>query len=553
MTFARLLPSALLCLCACMCAAQDKKYDLSAAIDLPQSGVNKVLYMKNGNTMLFHFEPAKKINVIVFDSTHKQIANVKEHYDELDILSLEHVVFKGLFEINNEAVLFFDQDKNSKHGLVRLRYNSRTGTLVEEKLVAESQSEDKRMQFYVMKDKDSDHYSILFCTDKRHPVKECDLYVVFFNEQHKAVKEVQLLVDRKKFDYLNVVGAETQPNGTLITLALAKTVINGLATNMQADNDMSAVYDHFMQYFYIPKNDTTARSGIISLSKGVFAQYACYTHNSFANALNLLLYSYKPIDSKFGLHEVWGGMSRSLFFKFDEADLSTGLNDIKNKLANDQYKQNTDTGKFYIGTPLHMFTNDNGLTTLVSQSFTRNGEPETQARYNHEDFYGNICVTQLDDNGNELWGTVLPCSQYYKSYEHYVDVNAIATRWQSQLVFGDMPPQVYNRQFTGINTYHTGNNCYIVYNDYNKNFNNTLKAPGDTVYTFGSTNACYYKVDKKNEVTKHYVFGSAADKDHKCSFIEGADFNERTGVYASLIQYKKGEKISLRMAWSHLE
>ena len=552
MRFIKLYVSLLACIVISNCYARENKYDLSAPTDLSETGVNKVLCMKNGNTMLFHFEPARKINVIVFDSLHKEIANTKEPCKVLDILTLEHVVFKGIYDINGEAVMFFDQDHNGKHELVRLRYNAKNGMLIEEKLIAESQSEDKRMQFFVMKNKDNDNYSILFCTDKRHP-KECDIFIVFFDAHHKSIREIQLPVDRKKFDYLRVIDAESQPNGTLISLALAKTTVNGLTTDMEPDTHMSAVYDHFMQYFYIPKDSSSAKTGIVSLSTGVFAQYAAYTYNHFASALNLLVYSYKPIDTRFGTHEVTGGMSRDLFFRFNEDDFSIGLNDIKNTMANDFYKQNAGVDKNFIGVPLTMFTNENGLTTLISETHTTYGVAETRVRYNYEDYFGTIAVTQVDDNGNELWGAVLPLSQYYKSYQHYLDVNAIAKRWQNQPLFEDMPSQVYNRQFIGINAYCREKNYYIVYNDYNKNFGNSLKNPGDTVYSFNTTNTCYYKMNRKKEITKHHLFGEPITDEYKCSFIEGADFDESRGIYASLVQYKKGDEISLRMAWSHLD
>ena len=541
-----------LCFCFSNGYAQEKKYDISAPTNLPQTGVNKVLCMKNGNTMLFHFEPAKKINVIVFDSLHKEIANSKEGCHILDILTLEHVMFKGLFDINNEAVLFFDQDHNGRHSLVRLRYNASSGALIEEKLVAESKNENNRMKFYVMKNKEEDNYSILFCTDK-YLTKDCDIFLAFFNNQHTSIKEIQLQVDRKKFDYLDVIGAEWQPNGTFITLSLAKTQVYGQATLYNPDNPMSSVYDHYLQYFYIPKGSATPRTRILSLSTEVTPRYTFYTHNPFANALNLLVFNYKPIDTTFGLHKVSGAKRSSLFYKFDEFDLSAGLNNIKDAMANDFYRQNTDPNKLFIGEPLTMFTDDNGLTTIVSQSFTRYGEQESWSRYNYEDYYGNICITQVDDNGNELWGTMLPLSQYYKSYEHYFPVLGIPQRWQSQVLFGDMPPQVYNRQFMGINLYRVGKSSYMIYNDYDKNFNNTLKNPGDTVYSFNTTDACYYKLNNKREVTKGYVFGDDNTKDHKCSFIEGAGFDEKRGIYASLIQYKKGDEISLRVAWSKLD
>ncbi len=109
--------------------------------------------------------------------------------------------------------------------------------------------------------------------------------------------------------------------------------------------------------------------------------------------------------------------------------------------------------------------------------------------------------------------------------------------------------RVYNRQFLSANIYFANSNCYIVYNDYNKNFTNNLRNPGDTVYAFANTNACYYKVDKKREVTKTYLFGEPARNEFKSSFIEGADFDELRGTYATLVQRKRGNNISLYMAW----
>jgi hypothetical protein len=233
--------------------------------------------------------------------------------------------------------------------------------------------------------------------------------------------------------------------------------------------------------------------------------------------------------------------------------MSVGLNKIKNSIANDYLRQHTDTSKFFDGIPIKMFTNENGLSTLISQSDNEVGEEETRITYDYQDYFGNIGITQFDDNGNEIWGTVLPCAQYCRSHGHYYSIKELAKRWQEQVVFGDVPPQVYNRQFVSVNAYAQDKNFYIVYNDYDKNFNNSISKPGDTVYNFEATNACYYKINSKKEISKHYLFGEPAKKEYKCSFIEGADFDEQRGNYASLIQYSKYGKITLCMAWSHLE
>src|SRR5256885_242864 len=139
-----------LCTILFYCSAQEKKYSISATIDINQAGWNKVLAMKNGNTMLFHFEIDKPLVVIVYDSSHKGIATQKHLCRILDGYLLKEAVFKGMFEINGEAVLFVDQEHLSRHNLIRLRFSGEDGKLIEEKLAGESASMTKRTLYSVI-------------------------------------------------------------------------------------------------------------------------------------------------------------------------------------------------------------------------------------------------------------------------------------------------------------------------------------------------------------------------------------------------------------------
>lgn len=559
----RLLLALLLYAVSCICHAQEKLYELSPPLNIKETGCNKVLCMKNGKTLLFHFERMKQILVKVFDGSHKEIVSRQDKYKAVDISLLEYATFKGLYEIGGEAVLFLDQDLMGKHCLLMLRYNADNGSLIEERLVGESKSENRRIKYYVMKHREEVGYEILFVMDKRHP-KQNDMFIVYFNERHEAIKEKQLEIDRKKYDYLEIVGAESQPNGVLITIGLDKPIIYGRATNMDfrlfgvSDHDSAIVeggpvYDHFVAFYYLPKDSADIKKGFMNVTESVFPFYSLYTYNPFAGAMNLLLYSQKPYKYLFGLNEQTGILSRNLFFKIDPNDMTAQVTLLKNKIANDTYRQQTDTGRSFEGMPMKLFTNENGLSTLVSQAYVRYGEPETHARYDYQDYLGNICVTQFDDNGNEIWGTVLPLAQYYNSNQKYLNEKELCMRWQDQQLFGDWPAEVYNRQFLSFNTYSNGKDMFIIYNDYNKNFKNSLAKPGDTVYSFSTTNACFYKIDKQRNVGKHYLYGEPAVKEYKSSLIEGADYDEERGVYVSLVQCRKHNKTTLRMAWRRLE
>jgi len=480
----------LLLLAACG-YAQQNDFDMSNPIEFKETGWNKVLCMKNGNTMLFHFSPEKPILVKVFDSTHKRVANQEHLCRIMDINVLRTSVFKGLFEINNEAVLFIEQEHLGKQCLVRLCFNSNNGKLVDEKLVYTSRSLSKRTRFYVIKNKEQDdNYAILFCTDEPQ-FYACDIHVVYYNKIHESIKERPIEVDRKKYDYVSVVGAESKSRGILISLNLMKMETNATVSR---ESPQRAIYDHQLATYYIPEDSNKVNRQIVDLSTDVFPYYSDYTYNPFAQALNLLMFSYKELYYRFGIDVRRGTLTGDLFFKIAEDNSDITFNWIKNDSVTSALQRKTDTTKIFYGVPLGMFTNENGLTTLVTQGYERYDEPETAARYNFDSYYGNIGITQLDDDGNELWGTMLPLSEYYKSYRHYYHPKEIAKKNQTHIMFDDLPEQIADRQFVSLNTYTYQKNLYIIFNDDNRNFNKTTSdAMGDTIFSFENTNACYYK------------------------------------------------------------
>ena len=190
---------------------------------------------------------------------------------------------------------------------------------------------------------------------------------------------------------------------------------------------------------------------------------------------------------------------------------------------------------------------------MVSESFARYANTETAARPNlFETWLGDIAITRVDDDGKELSGLVIPRAQYYKSYRHYYYARNLSARWHDEMLIEDLPELVYNRQFLSLNTYAKGKDCFIIFNDENRNFNLPPGKSVDSVYSFENTNTVYYTLNSKKEIIRNYVFGTPQKGEYKCSFIEGADYDDKTGEYAALIQYKKGEKITLRMAWAHL-
>jgi len=497
-----------LCFCFSIGHAQQKNVDITAPISIPQTGINKVLCLKNGNTMLFHFDIGKDIMVKVFDSTHREVAHQNVACRIADINDrYPAILFKGLFELNNEAVLFIGEEHNNKHALVRLRFSGDDGSLKEESLAGESVSMNKPSRFYVIQNSSENGYAILSSNDDRL-FQNYKTYVTFYNNKHEKIKEVPLDVEEKKYDFVDIVSAASQPNGILISLCFGKLMENGTSHgNLSAP----AIYDHHLAMYYIPKGSSTALAAGAHLTTDTYPFYANYTYNPFAKTMNLLLLSYMDITYQYGLEWLPGSVMKHILLKIDEASMGVTYKWMSYTAVNDSLKKKTDSSAVFEGIPINMYTNDNGLTTVMSESVSRYTEPETRVRTNHYTYLRNIGITQFDDDGNEMWGAV------------------------------------------STNSYSYNKNFYVIFNDNDKNFNNSIERPGDTVYGFNTTNACYYKMDRRKEITKHYLYGTPGAGEYKTSFIEGADFDEQRGIYASLIQYKKNDDISLRMAWSKLE
>ena len=257
---------------------------------------------------------------------------------------METAVFKGLFEINGEAVLFFEQENSGRRKLVRLRFGSDSGNLLEEMVMGESKGQTKKTDFFVMKNNKDDNYAILYSMESA-PFKQCELHVTYYNNKHEAYRTVPLDVDRKKYDYLYVAGAQYQPNGVCVLLNLTTLVTNQTASSVSPEK---ALYDHDIAIYYIPEESGKVRKTVVNVSTYVYPNYTKYTFNPFANTLNLLLYSYRTIRYKFDMNIQRGAIDENLFFISDLNSGGIKLNYVNNDSATAILRQKKDTTKVFL-------------------------------------------------------------------------------------------------------------------------------------------------------------------------------------------------------------
>jgi hypothetical protein len=501
--------------------------------------------------MLLHLEPSQPLGVKVFDTAHKLIAAREHPCNEFNVNMLKTSYFKGLFEIDGDAVLFIQQEHLNKERLIRVRIDGTNGKLVDEEIMGQSRSLARPTQFYVMPDKANNEYAILFSSDVPQ-FKECDVHINYYDSKHTLKKTVTLDVDRKKYDYMSVLNADILPNGACVTLAFSEIIINGTTSSIGRD-PKSTSYNHYAAIYYVPRNEDSAYRRSIDLTPDFYPYYSIYSYNSFDKAIDLLLLSYKDVILRNGLELLPAAETGVLFLRLNQS-LEISHNWLNNKMASDLLKAKRGPNNSYVGLPTKVFPSSTGLSTVMFESHDRYRTVETNARNNvHETYFGNMCLTQCTDQGEETWTTVLPKEQYYMSYQHYYPATDIGKRWQDQVLFADLPAQVYNRQFISCNAYKSAGNFYVIYNDLKENFDKALNIKTDTVFTHDKSNAVCYKIGHNKETVKYNLFGDAPEPEYKASFIEGADFDEQRGVYATLVQLTRRDYKALRMAWCKLD
>ncbi len=527
--------------------AQSSYY--TSDIDIPREGWNKVLCMQNGGTVLLHFENDKAITVVTYDSSRNRLAEQKHLCRHLDVYILKLATFKGLYEVGGEAVLFMEQERMSRTRLIRLRFNAATAALIDETILTDEKSMNQRTINQVIKGKDDEGYAILHSVDVSQ-FRRCDIHVVYYNSAHVMTKDVPLAPDRKEHDYLDVLGAQSQPNGIVVPVLLSKMASNA---TLHSDwiGDKAPVYEHIVDVYYLPKEGGPVRHTLIDFSTDLVPYLSTYTFNPFAGKLNVHALSYIGYRYKFGTSLQWGDIMNNVFLAIDTGSMKTAFAIIKHKMATAAWRK-ADSTRSYGGIPLMTMTNDNGLTTMVSCAFSRE-YTATNTRNYHNNYLQHITVTQLDDDGNELYGVMLPLSQCVRTIDGTFSPDMFCKRQTELPMQRNHPEQAYQRQFTAFNAYMRKRELYIVFNDVKENFENNTGGQGDTVHDFSATEAFYYKMDRKRVISKHYLFDAPENDAYRSCFIESADFDEQRGVYASLVQYRKGKDITLHMAWKKLD
>lgn len=534
---------ALVTLIASPCFSQS--YELSDPIDLPNSGYYKVLQMSNGNTMLFHMEARKAIRVRVFDTNRKLIAQDKFSGGTVDPGNLESSDLHGIYEINNEGVIFISQSINNLNILFALRFSANTGKLIKEEELIRSETYKKKNTYSLVRHEKGKGYAVFCMKDLEANFKE-EIFLETFDETHKSKLHLPVSADLSEYDYVSHLSTTNDKHGRTIVTLKCKKIIH-------YPDEM----EHYLMVCYLPADQSDFTYSVSKLPIEVSPYYSMFTYNEFSKMLHVYLVNAMVGTIKNGLQEYQKIFYNNYLLRYNEYNLADMRNSaLYHTKANKLVKEIIDTTAYIDPVPIKAYTNRFGKTTLISE------ENEQKIVLNNQttgySLIGSIVVTQINDKGNEIWSTIIPKRQILKNGLTSYKINQRGKHKQPFRYYDPTSDWLY--QMASYSCMMTKRrNCYIIYNDCKSNFDKTFGDNIDTVTTYTDktnlvkTDAVVYKITGKRDVSKRYLLEGTPEDISSAAMVEGADFSEDTNTYATVLLQTLHDKGMLRLGWFKLE
>jgi len=516
--------------------AQAFKVTYSDPIDIPATGYNKVLQLRNGNTLLFHLEPYKGIVVKVFDPSHKEIASQKHTCEIIDINTLNQADFKGLFDIGGEAVLFIQQPYLSRMSLMRLRIDATTGKLLKEEIVERAPTFKNETIFYVQQFPQKDRYAILHYKNQAFMPDE-KIKISIWNDKNEKLREVAIDKPFPELSAMRYNGFNVEKSAVYASFSLYIQIANG----------------QFKQYLYTAKlneNDSICSLQNTEVDDRIPSYFSVFTPNEFAETENMMAMNMYASEEKVGEHKETAYFPVPYFFSFAKTDFSVASTSV---IDEDKIREKTigmrDTMTPSAWIPLGMHTSKTGASSVFYEMQHDYFKHEKGKDF-HETYLGHLAVNVLNDNGASIFTAVIPKKQLLYSLYTAED---LSRRQNSRHLFREPAAEDHNSQFGSFEVLPVKGNYHILFNDLAENFDKKITDSLKAVTNFDYSNAVCYTINRKRELTKSYLFGQPAAGEARACQLESANYNESVSSYAVVMQEYKNNKTSIKIAWCQPE
>ncbi len=521
--------------------AQPTHIEKSEAFDEPGDGWNKVLMLKNGNTFFFHFSKKNGIEINVFDKSRK-VTSTKEITSDLwETKKMRNTLIAGLYEINNEPVLFMVQMEGRLPTMYRLRFNGYTGDVVKEEVVGTLPKVkiisfgDEVNTVYIEKDKESDCYAAIFFNntvgDKDERIK-----VMHFDGSHKVISEAFYDCPNDDFRFLKFIGAVVDGNKRVYLSTYGAKTLRGKEGNV------------FISC--LKAGEKTFVTKPLKFSDDFKDTRSLMEYNRTNNTIQLMTLSFTKGKVSFMGNEAMGQyMSIMSYIDPENLELKS-VKPLQGSKVNEYVRSNVNAKRDYRGLPQQMVINKDGSTTLLSEEQT---QAITVDQYGNvvqaQTFLGAIGINELNADGTEKSGyAMLKMQDAAGLFDPLYIASRQKGRWAYIQGFAD------HNSYMSYDYVNTDKGRYIIFNDNPKNFDKDEDQKArKMVININKLNTICYSMNG-DKVNKFYLFGNPEDKDQSNScHIEASDIDQTTGTYATIMIERNGRDRQAKMVWVKFE
>jgi hypothetical protein len=199
------------------------------------------------------------------------------------------------------------------------------------------------------------------------------------------------------------------------------------------------------------------------------------------------------------------------------------------------------------GVPVSMWTDGEGVSTILSEEFAMERAPERGKMYTTT-WLGPVHITQVDREGIPLFDTLIRKNQAVGNYFYPEE---IVNRPHDKYLFRDLPGQQVYNQLISVCTYKAGPSIYILLNDAPENFESLSRKRVNVDNPFAADAICY-RFSAGRQLEKWHLFGAPEPAENRACFLESGHFDAVRKQYAALVYHHDGREKDLRLAWCKL-
>lgn len=503
----------------------------------PGDGWDKLMQLKNGNTIYLHFAKKEGLVVNMYNTNHELTVTDTLHAQLWNAGDLESTEIDGIFEINGQPVIFLQQLVKYNPVMYRLVLDGETGKLLREDKLGELSTVQHRSVFvddnlathdiYVEKDPNSDYYAVAMFTgaaiQKNDSIHE-RIQVLHFSPAHEVINRGWFYLADTSYSYFSYInmavqGKERVYMGTVGFNAKRKETDAGpkvLFSMLAAD---STTFTHQVL-------DYTAGYGNV----GGEIQVA-------ATQVRMLLYVPSRLkDGSSGVimntfNETTGKLNKHVMLSFPELS--------RNVQQNLNYKED------YKGAPQRLLLNEDGSSTLLMESISFYKQGNTQVNKLHTNL-GDIGITQLDADGKE--NTTMAVSKY-QVITGICEPFQLQRRSKSEWVFRNKIAALNTNTWLSYDYIPGQDIAFVLFNDYLQYLDTggQDKVRKPLKFSVDANFVCYRFY--KGKMERLYLFGMPeVTKGYAC-MMGAADYNAKTQQYATVLVSRKGLEKKANIAW----